>query len=186
MDACRVGNLTLQTGGTPHDLELRRGNASWSVQCRWLVDASGRASLLKKRLDLAQPNRHDISAAWFRVDHVLDPDAWSPEPAWRSRLQAPRRLSTNHIMGEGYWVRLIPLVNDRTSVGIVVDGRLHPFSRLHTLDKAMAWLTQYEPQCASVVRTHIDRRMDFMVLKDCSYGTKQLFAADRWCLTGEA
>jgi hypothetical protein len=30
-------------------------------------------------------------------------------------------------MGKGDWVWLIPLVNGRTSVGIVADARLHPF-----------------------------------------------------------
>jgi hypothetical protein len=89
-------------------------------------------------------------------------------------------------MGEGYWVWLIPLVNDRTSVGIVADAKLHPFSALNTFEKALAWLDEHEPQCATVVRSHADKRMDFLALRDYSHDVRQLFSRDRWCLTGDA
>jgi flavin-dependent dehydrogenase len=95
-------------------------------------------------------------------------------------------LSTNHLMGEGYWVWLIPLAGDRTSVGIVSDERLHPFNELHTFDAALAWLDRNEPQCAEVVRAHVDQRMDFRALKHFSHDAQQVYSSERWSLVGGA
>jgi flavin-dependent dehydrogenase len=186
IDDCRVSDLVLGDARDPHEIVLSRGGERRAVRCRWVVDASGRASLLKKRLDLARPNRHDVNAVWFRLDHPVDLDDWAEGAGWRRRVRERRRLSTNHLMGRGYWVWFIPLVHSRTSVGIVADARLHPFSTLHTFDKAIAWLEQHEPQCAAVIRQHRRTQMDFLVLKDYSHDAKQLFSADRWCITGEA
>ena len=195
VDDCKVVSVSLGEGGTDHAIQLERtGKAlpsarksrSFEVSCGWLVDASGRAGLLKKKLGLAKANRHEVNAAWFRLDRAIDLDEWSADPAWRSRCQQPRRLSTNHLMGEGYWVWIIPLANDRTSVGIVADARLHPFSEIHTFEKALAWLEAHEPQCAAAVRKWQAQRLDFRALKDYSHDVKQVFSADRWAITGEA
>jgi hypothetical protein len=150
------------------------------------VDASGRSALLKKKLGLARANRHSVNAAWFRIDRSIDPDDWSDDPTWRGRNKHSRRLSTNHLMGAGYWVWLIPLAGGRTSVGIVAEERLHPFSKLRTFEAALAWLDTHEPQCAAAVRSYADERMDFLALKNYSHGAKQAFSADRWCLVGDA
>jgi flavin-dependent dehydrogenase len=192
LDHCKVRALELGEAGADHVIQLERDSQgagrpeSFAVSCRWLVDASGRAGLLKKKLGLARANRHDVNAAWFRIDRPLDLDDWSEDPAWRSRCRESRRLSTNHLMGEGYWVWLIPLAKGRTSVGIVADARLHPFDEIHTFDKALAWLEVHEPKCAGVVRDALAARMDFRALKDYSHDVKQVFSADRWAITGEA
>ena len=89
-------------------------------------------------------------------------------------------------MGKGYWVWLIPLAGDRTSVGIVFDEHLHPFDELHTFDAALAWLDRNEPQCAEVVRAHANLKMDFLAIKHFSHDAKQVYSSDRWLLTGDA
>ena len=62
-----------------------------------------------------------------------------------------RWLSTNHLMGRGYWVWLIPLGSGSTSIGIVADDDLHPYSRINRYERALEWLREFEPQCAAVV-----------------------------------
>jgi flavin-dependent dehydrogenase len=185
-DGCRVTAVAIAPGGGDHRVTLQRGAERREVRCRWIVDATGRAGLLRKKLGVGRPVRHDINAAWFRLDCAIDPDGWSHDGPWRARLAAPRRLSTNHLMGPGYWVWLIPLMHGRTSVGIVADARLHPFGELHTFEKAMAWLARHEPQCAAALSGHVERRMDFLRLKHFSHGAGQVFGAERWGLTGEA
>jgi flavin-dependent dehydrogenase len=186
-DGCRISQVELGEGDRDHELTLVSAQGRSDLRCRWLVDASGRAALLKKKLDMARPSRHEINAVWFRFDHGIDLDDWSDDPVWQSRVQHPRSLSTNHLMGEGYWVWLIPLAKNRTSVGIVSDQRLHPFSELHTFDEAVAWLDRNEPQCAEIVRAHADQRMDFLAMKHYSHGVERVFSGQgRWCLTGDA
>ncbi|MBW2542578.1 MAG: NAD(P)/FAD-dependent oxidoreductase [Deltaproteobacteria bacterium] len=185
-DGCKVADIALGEGGADHILRVDRSTESFDVACRWVADASGRASLLKKRLGLARSNRHDVNAVWFRIDYAIDPDNWSDDLAWRARNKHSRRLSTNHLMGEGYWVWLIPLAGNRTSVGIVSDERLHPFAELHSFDAALAWLDRNEPQCAEVVRAHADQMLDFRALKHFSHDAKQVYSGERWLLVGDA
>jgi flavin-dependent dehydrogenase len=185
-DGCKVTEIALGEGSADHVVRIERSTDTFDVACRWVADASGRASLLKKKLGLARSNRHDVNAVWFRIDHPIDPDNWSTDPAWRARNKHSRRLSTNHLMGEGYWVWLIPLAGNRTSVGIVFDERLHPFAELHTFDAALAWLDRNEPQCAEVVRAHLDQKMDFRALRNFSHDAEQVYSSERWLLVGEA
>jgi len=187
LDGCRIESVAVNDGALkPHRVGLACDQGQVEVTCRWLVDASGRAALLKKKLGLERSNRHDVNAAWFRVDHPIDPDDWSNDPGWRNRLKESRRLSTNHLMGPGYWVWLIPLAHDRTSVGIVANEQLHPFKQISSFEKALDWLDAHEPQCADVVREHLGQRMDFLALRHYSHDAKQMYSADRWCLTGDA
>lgn len=184
IDNCQVESFSLSPKN--HSVSLSQSGEKIQIECRWIVDATGRMSLLKKKLSLDQPNRHQVNAAWFRIDHALDPDDWSSNTLWKQRLQESRRMSTNHFMGEGYWVWLIPLVNNRTSVGIVADGKTHPFNEISTFPKAFSWLQKFEPQLASVLSEHLKDRMDFSALKNYSHGVKQMYSHERWCLTGDA
>jgi hypothetical protein len=96
-------------------------------------------------------------------------------------------MSTNHLMGDGYWVWLIRLASGATSVGIVADPAFHPFDGFNTLDKARAWLREHEPQCAAVLDAHDDLIRDFRVMKHYSHSATKLYdGRERWALTGDA
>jgi hypothetical protein len=81
---------------------------------------------------------------------------------------------------------LIPLASGPISIGIVADPRLHPFEEIETLDGAIDWLRRHEPQLGEEIDARREQVEDFLRVKDFSYGCKQVFSADRWCLTGEA
>ncbi|MER7756987.1 NAD(P)/FAD-dependent oxidoreductase [Kitasatospora sp. NPDC097643] len=184
----KVEEVDLRPGEEHHLLRTRtEDGATGLIRARWVVDATGRTSLLKRRLGLARKVGHRANAVWFRVGCPIDVDTWSDDPQWHARIEEGRReLSTNHLMGRGYWVWLIRLASGSTSVGIVTDPDLHPFERLNRFDRALEWLEEHEPQCAGVVRRHRDELQDFRVMKDYAYGCEQVFSADRWCLAGEA
>ena len=183
---CTVEGVELGQGQSDHRVEIEIAGTQHQVQCRWFIDGSGRSALLKRQLDLAKPTRHKVNAVWFRVDHPIDIDDWSDDIQWGNRIKHSRRLSTNHLVGEGYWLWLIPLVGGQTSVGIVAEDHLHPFSGLSSLKKVLSWLDRHEPQCAEVIRGHADSMMDFKALRDFSHNVKQMFSGDRWCLVGDA
>lgn len=186
LDGCKVEQVVLD-GETYHTIHLRRGEEALEVHARWVVDASGRSSLLKRQLDLADKGPHRANAVWFRIGHKIDIDRWSDDPAWHARItDGERYLSTNHLCGKGYWVWLIPLASGSTSVGIVTDPTFHSFDTLNRFERALAWLHQYEPQCARAVEDHQDDVQDFRVMKDYSYSCRQVYSGERWCLTGEA
>ena len=170
-----------------HRLSFDAAGATQQVATRWLVDACGRAGLLKRKLGLAQPNAHEANAVWFRIKDRIDIDRWSDDPAWHARCDPQARwLSTNHLVGAGYWVWLIPLASGSHSVGIVADPRLHPLETMNSFDKAMRWLERYQPRLFDELDHKRELLQDFAFFRDFSYGCKQVFSARRWALTGEA
>jgi flavin-dependent dehydrogenase len=175
-----------------HVVRFEQAGALQALHARWVVDASGRAGLLKKKLDLAQPNDHDANAVWWRVDGFIDPNDWSDDPQWLARCTPPDRWrSTNHMCGPGYWFWLIPLSSGAHSLGIVCDAKMHPLDTMNTHAKAMDWLRAHQPRVAQALEKAKDGApvhglQDFMFLRHFSYGCKQVFSGQRWALTGEA
>ena len=188
VDGAVVRSIDLADDGSNHVVRYTRDGAEHAATARWLVDASGRAGLLKRRLDLAEPNEHDANAVWFRIGARIDVNEWSDDPAWLARCNPPNRwLSTNHLVGEGYWVWLIPLASGSHSVGIVADAALHPLETMNTFEKAMDWLQRHQPRLHRDLAEKRDRLQDFAFFRRFSYGCRQVFdGARRWALTGEA
>ncbi|MGZ5891305.1 MAG: NAD(P)/FAD-dependent oxidoreductase [Caldimonas sp.] len=182
-----VKDIELGRDGAAHRVSYGVGDKAREAEAGWLVDACGRAGLIKKKLELAEPNAHDANAVWFRMKDRITIDDWSADPAWRGRCDPQARwLSTNHLVGAGYWVWLIPLSSGAHSVGIVADAKLHPLATMNTFDKAMDWLERYQPRVFDELDGKRDRLMDFAFFRRFSYGCKQVFSGDRWALTGEA
>ena len=187
VDGARVQDIALDESGGLHRIDWRIGDAQHTTQARWVVDACGRAGLLKRKLGLAEANAHDANAVWFRMQDRIAIDDWPDDAAWRARCEPQARwLSTNHMVGAGYWVWLIPLSSGSHSVGIVADAKLHPLSTMNSFEKAMAWLEKYQPSVFDALDDKRNRLMDFAFFRDFSYGCKQVFSGQRWALTGEA
>nr|HET7860256.1 tryptophan 7-halogenase [Caldimonas sp.] len=170
-----------------HRIVFRAGGAMREARSRWLIDACGRAGLIKKKRELAEANGHEANAAWFRIAERIAIDDWSDDPEWRARCTPQARwLSTNHLVGDGYWVWLIPLASGSHSVGIVADAALHPLATMNTFAKAMDWLAVRQPRLFEALDGKRDRLQDFAFLRRFSYGCRQLFSGERWAITGEA
>lgn len=187
VDGAVVRGFDIGANGAAHRVRFARGGQSSAVECRWLIDASGRAGLIKRKLGLAEDNAHDANAVWFRLAAKVDVDEWSSDSAWLKRCDPPLRwLSTNHLCGEGYWAWLIPLSSGSHSVGIVCDAKLHPLETMNTFGKALEWFRVHQPRLAQEVESKQHLLQDFCFLRNFSYGCKQVFSGDRWALTGEA
>ena len=186
-DGCRI--LDVAIGSDGHTIELGREDWEGTVGARWVVDATGRASTLKRKLGLAKDVEHTINSSWFRLGGGLDYEQWGAhDKAWMSRMAEPglRHLSTTHLMGTGYWVWLIPLRSGPISIGICADPRIHPYERIETLDAALDWLREHERQLFDAVDSRRDQIEDFLRVKDFAFGCERVYSPDRWCLTGEA
>ncbi|MGH8031151.1 MAG: NAD(P)/FAD-dependent oxidoreductase [Luteimonas sp.] len=186
-DTATVRGLDFGNGNDTHRVRFDRHGIKTTLAARWVVDASGRAGLIKRKLALAQANGHDINAVWWRVDGHIDPNDWSDDAAWRARCTPPDRWrSTNHLCGPGYWFWLIPLASGAHSLGIVCDAAMHPLETMNTHALAMAWLRTHQPQVAATLDGPQHRLQDFAFFRNASYGCTQVFSGDRWALTGEA
>ncbi len=187
IDDSKVEQVDLCPTEEFHHVRFTWGGSEHEVNARWVVDSTGRSSFLKRQLGLAKKVGHHANAVWFRVGYPINIDTWSDNPEWLARITAGERsLSTNHLMGAGYWVWIIPLASGSTSIGIVTDASMHNFDEMNRFERALTWLHAHEPQCAAEVERHKERIMDFRVMKDYAYSCEQVFSGDRWCLVGEA
>jgi len=87
-------------------------------------------------------------------------------------------------MGPGYWVWVIPLGTGATSIGIVMDDQALAESGIENYEDTIAWLEKHQPRCAAAV--HGAKVLDFVLIRDYSFGCKQMFSQEGWGLTGEA
>jgi flavin-dependent dehydrogenase len=186
-----VDAVELGADGERHMVTVVRGGPGGersTVDGRWLVDASGRASIVKRKLGLARDNGHHINSAWFRLDGGMDLEDWTTDEVWLNRMpeRGLRRFSTNHLCGEGYWVWLIQLATGPISIGVCADPRFHPYDRIKTFDSLLDWFREHEPQLAAAVEARRDQLLDFLTIEDYSYTCDRVYSTDRWCLTGEA
>jgi flavin-dependent dehydrogenase len=187
IEGITVRGVELGSDEAAHSVRCELDGQPVAVQARWLVDASGRAGLLKRELGLAQDNHHDVNSAWFRIGTKIDVNEWSDDAEWLGRCDPPNRwLSTNHLVGEGYWVWLIPLASGSHSVGIVADARIHSLKRMNTFSRALDWLQEFQPRLAEDVESKRDLLQDFQFLKHFSHDCKKVFSGDRWAMTGES
>src|SRR5690606_2743995 len=74
-----VRGVALGEGDGDHCVTWTGEGEEGRLDARWVVDASGRAGVLKRQLGLAETNEHDANAAWWRVDGIVDPHDWSED-----------------------------------------------------------------------------------------------------------
>jgi flavin-dependent dehydrogenase len=186
LDDHRVRAIALD-GAASHRVAIDGPDGAREISARWVVDASGRAGLLKRQLGLVRASTHGANAAWWRFASRIKIDDWSDDPAWQARVSSGLRWhSTVHLMGVGYWFWLIPLGSGSHSFGIVADDALHPFSRINRFERALDWLREFEPQAAEVMEAHAPALEDFLALQHFAHGCARVFSPDRWALVGEA
>lgn len=182
---CRLLHATINPSNQDHELRVNDNGDEYSVQCRWAVDATGRTAMLKRQMAMRRTSDHKISTAWFRLDDSISVDDWSSDEQWKNRCNGhSRRLSTNHLMGSGYWTWIIPLVNGRTSIGLVADPAIHPLSSYDSFEKFRRWLRNNQPLLADRVDNSASELMDFLKIRNFSHRSERVWSQDRWALTG--
>jgi flavin-dependent dehydrogenase len=190
----REAGAQLLAGATIRKIELRPGahqvlartaDSERRLSARYLVDASGRRGWLRNQLHLGKKVRHANHAVWYRTAASFELEQWTDDVAWQGRCHGtPRRLSTNHFTGPGYWLWLIPLASGCTSVGLVFDPAWVDLKEVNSRDKLLVWLQKEHPLVAENLAGHA--ALDFHVLKDYAVGSEQMFCADGWMLSGDA
>ncbi len=138
----KVTSLELSNGNGQR-ISAARDLGNCTVHARWVVDATGRATMLARKLGHLRPNtEHPINAVWARFSGVKEWDSYE----WRQRFPnyangcfTAREWATNHLFGRGWWVWIIPLQGGDVSAGIVYDSRIFKLpegpslgQRLHT------------------------------------------------------
>src|SRR5436309_9687145 len=123
----KVTNFELNNGNG-QKISAALDGSERSVRARWVIDATGRATMLARKLGHLRANtEHPINAVWARFSDVKEWDSYE----WRERFpdyandcRTAREWATNHLFGRGWWVWIIPLHGGDVSAGIVYDNRI--------------------------------------------------------------
>lgn len=178
----------VELGDFDHRVTFESEAGTETVSCRWVLDATGRATFLGKRLGLIERNKaHPTAAVWCRwegVRHIDDVAARGPLSLSRGNISS-RRLATNHYMGFGYWVWFIPLGNGETSIGVVFDTRLVHLDRGKDLAADYVAFLRAIPMAAELLEGARMRSEDLRTFSNLAYATKQ-YMGDGWALLGDA
>ena len=96
-----------------------------------------------------------------------------------------RRLGTNHYMGFGYWIWVIPLGNSETSIGIVFDKRLIDLHQSKNRPADFISFLKAIPALAELLEGATPRFDDLRFYSHLPYVSRQ-YMGNGWALLGDA
>jgi flavin-dependent dehydrogenase len=180
----------VELGGVGENtIEARCGEETRSVRAKWVVDATGRAAMLARKLGHFRPlTAHPINALWARYSRVKDWDGCELRdkfPAWADACRTGRGWATNHLTGLGWWVWIIPLKGGDVSVGLVYDSRLFQPPAGGTIAERLAAHFQTHPVGREILGEAVAHEGDQRAYSMLPYYSEQV-AGDGWILVGDA
>ncbi|HEU5077788.1 MAG TPA: NAD(P)/FAD-dependent oxidoreductase [Opitutaceae bacterium] len=185
----KVTEVTLAEGGRQTIRWENNSGERGAVSARWVVDASGVASLLSRKNGWFEPNReHPIAAIWSRWSGVKN---WESSelaekyPAWASRVKGLRFTATNHLVGFGWWAWVIPLKGGDVSVGIVFDQRLTDLPAGDRLGERLRAMLLQHPVAREIMADATFHEGDVHFRRNLAYRSST-FAGDGFVLVGDA
>lgn len=173
-------------GDFNHRLTIETNDGMLEIECRWLLDATGRVNFLGRRLNLIERNdEHPTAAIWCRWKNVRHIDELAVRHGFAHSNVGSRRLGTNHYTGYGYWIWVIPLGNGETSIGVVFDKRLVDLHHSKNRPEDFVAFLKAIPSLAELLDGAEPRLDDLRFYSHLAYATKQ-YAGRGWSLLGDA
>ena len=194
-DVLRPARVT-RVDVAPHDslLEIRSGDQTREVAATWVLDASGRATVLGRKLGLIQPNReHPIAAivGRWRGDLDLDGPMFDADTEFGRGALVSRRLCSNHFQGYGYRVQFSPLVDrqgesaHQLSVALLFDKRVLDLHEADDIGDAYSAFLSGLPATRQLLQRAELPRQALQVIPQLAYDPSAL-AGPGWALMGSA
>ncbi len=180
----RVFDIQLSSDSSSHQFSTESTSSTNDVQCRWLIDASGRSSMLAKQENLRIPEtRHSVAAVWGRFKNVQNMDEIGPETFHQRVNGTKRHTSTTHFCYPGYWIWFIPISQEVVSVGVVMERTAGWEEGFRKPNGFLGFLKQHHAPWSLLQKAQL---LDIGSFQHLSYGTRQFFSQHRWGLIGEA
>lgn len=186
-----IREITLAEGDENHTISLTTAEGETKTfTSRWVIDGSGRAAVLAKKLGLHRQlgDEHPTSSIWCRYRKVNPLDSYqsrTQHPVLKKNVRASRSSATNHLMGRGWWVWLIPLSNGDYSVGIVWDRSIFTLPEGPSLTERLHAHIMTHPIGRLMFESAEPVADDTFYYKGLSYYTEQM-AGNRWAMVGDA
>jgi flavin-dependent dehydrogenase len=183
-----VRRIELAPGAT-QKIVVAVGGMERTLQSRWVVDASGIASLIARQNGWLHPNiDHPTEAVWARWRGVKDLDGLElaeKYPKWANAPYGIRSTATNHVVGEGWWSWWIPLRGGDYSIGIVMDQRLVNWPKEGRLGDRMRSFLEIHPVSRELISNAHFIEDDVHWRKNLAYSC-EVVAGDGFAIVGDA
>lgn len=186
-----IREITLAEGDESHRISLTQASGvTKTFTARWVVDGSGRAAVLAKKLGLHRQlgDEHPTSSIWCRYRKVNPLDSHASRtrhPVLMQNVRASRSNATNHLMGRGWWVWLIPLSNGDYSVGIVWDRSVFTLPEGASISQRLHQHLLTHPIGRLMFESAEPLEDDTFYYKGLPYYTEQM-VGHRWAMVGDA
>jgi flavin-dependent dehydrogenase len=184
-----VAGIALGKDSQLHELTVRdAADHEYSVQARWLIDATGRNRLLAKMLQLNDKVMEQKDVFWFRLANF--------NPEILNRIHAVKKenrafvpyFATHHFFGKGNWIWLIPMrAPDNSpfiSIGITYRKDVYPYGQVRTMEQFIECVGREHEMIVELVRsgTVADTNSYSSYMWEC----RQHYSPDRWYIIGDA
>lgn len=178
--------LDVVLGDFDHALTIESEGGKREIRCRWVLDATGRANFIGRRLNLIERNdEHPTAAIWCRWKNVRHIDDIAARGSLAGGNVSSRRLATNHYTGYGYWIWVIPLGNGETSIGVVFDKRLVDLHHSKQRAEDFVAFLRAIPSLRELLDGAEPRLDDLRFYSHLAYVTKQ-YMGNGWALLGDS
>lgn len=174
---------------SPATLLVERDGESIEVSARWVIDASGRSSVLARKFETFRPlDDHPTNAMWARFHGATDWDGHamrSAFPEYARAGYASRAAATNHLTGYGWWCWIIPLKGGDFSAGLVYDSRIFsPPAGTSIAERLLSHLRDH-PVGREIFRDAVPVEQDQKAYSRLPYFSERL-AGPSWQIVGDA
>jgi flavin-dependent dehydrogenase len=149
----------------------KANGAPAEIRARYVIDASGRNSILGAKFKLKKNYEHLQKVSVFAHYDGM------------SRAEGRDGTLTRMVRALDRWFWIIPLTATRTSVGVVLDGAVFKKSGLSAEDFLQQAIEE-QPLLMETMR-HAERVTPVRTAADFSYRSTRLIG-DRWMLAGDA
>ncbi len=191
MRPATIKTITLSEDESLHTLEIMpQGGEMHTVRTKWLIDSSGKAAVLSKKLGLHRPigDEHPTSSVWCRFNNVNDLDSFKSRqmfPKLMANAKGIRTTATNHLMGRGWWCWIIPLSDGSFSAGVTWDRSIFTLPEGPSLHARLKAHLLTHPVGRLMFQDAIADEDDVFIYKNLAYHSERI-AGNRWVMVGDA
>ena len=185
----RVVDVDLTPGDALNTVKVKVDEGYLELKAKHVVDAAGRKFIIGRKTDnvvFGPENLHGLNngSAWVRVknvDRTIFHSGYDPSGATCSHYYA-----TNHVMGHGHWVWIIPTDTQtmELSIGIAHHHQVIPPQSVNTKEKFYAFLEANHNLVYQLLKSGED--IDFHYLPRLAHKSNTLFSQDNWYVVGDA
>ncbi|MEO0373275.1 MAG: tryptophan halogenase [Cyanobacteria bacterium P01_A01_bin.17] len=185
----RVVDVDLTPGDTLNTVKVKVDDRYLELKAKHVVDAAGRKFILGRKTDNLIFDADDLyglknGSAWMRVknvDRTIFHSGYDPTGATCSHYYA-----TNHMMGHGHWVWMIPTDTQEMelSIGVTHHHQAIAPKDINSKEKFYAFLEANHTVLHRLLKSGSE--IDFHYYPRIAHKSKTFFSKDNWYVTGDA